>query len=82
MCMSMTPFYKKISALTGLTPALFIRLYRLQTAKKMLEDHAGDKGLSVSEIAYMVGFNDPKYFSKCFQNQYHVLPSAILQGEA
>ncbi|MBR0052680.1 MAG: response regulator [Bacteroidales bacterium] len=82
MCMSMTPFYKKISALTGLTPALFIRLYRLQTAKKMLEDHAGDKGLSVSEIAYMVGFNDPKYFSKCFQNQYHVLPSAILSGEA
>lgn len=82
MCMSMTPFYKKISALTGLTPALFIRLYRLQTAKKMLEDHAGDKGISVSEIAYMVGFNDPKYFSKCFQNQYHVLPSAILQGEA
>jgi AraC-like DNA-binding protein len=48
----------------------------------MLEDHAGDKGISVSEIAYMVGFNDPKYFSKCFQNQYHVLPSAILQGEA
>lgn len=82
MCMSMTPFYKKISALTGLTPALFIRLYRLQTAKKMLEDHAGDKGISISEIAYMVGFNDPKYFSKCFQNQYHVLPSAILQGEA
>ena len=81
MCMSMTPFYKKISALTGLTPALFIRLYRLQTAKKMLDDHAGDKGISVSEIAYMVGFNDPKYFSKCFQNQYHVLPSAILSGE-
>jgi len=81
MCMSMTPFYKKISALTGLTPALFIRLYRLQTARKLLEDHSGDKGVSVSEIAYLVGFNDPKYFSKCFQNQYHVLPSTILQGE-
>lgn len=81
MCMSMTPFYKKISALTGLTPALFIRLYRLQTARKMLEEHAGDKGISVSEIAYMVGFNDPKYFSKCFQNQYHILPSVLLQGD-
>lgn len=80
MCMSMTPFYKKISALTGLTPALFIRLYRLQTARKLLEAHTGDSGISVSEIAYQVGFNDPKYFSKCFQNQYHVLPSSILQG--
>lgn len=80
MCMSITPFYKKISALTGLTPALFIRLYRLQTARKLLEEAAGDSGVNVSEVAYMVGFNDPKYFSKCFQKQYHVLPSTILQS--
>ncbi|MBQ9172284.1 MAG: response regulator [Bacteroidales bacterium] len=79
MCMSMTPFYKKISALTGLTPALFIRLYRLQTAKKILESHRGDSGISVSEVAYMVGFNDPKYFSKCFHKQFHTIPSSILQ---
>lgn len=81
MCMSMTSFYKKITALTGLTPAIFIRLYRLQTARNILESHAGDSSISVSEIAYTVGFNDPKYFSKCFQNQYNILPSAILQGE-
>ena len=82
MCMSMTSFYKKVTALTGLTPALFIRLYRLQTAKKLLEEHAGDNDMNVSEIAYTVGFNDPKYFSKCFQNQYNILPSSILQGES
>ncbi|MBQ6578670.1 MAG: response regulator [Bacteroidales bacterium] len=80
MCMSMTPFYKKITALTGLTPALFIRLYRLQTAKKILEDHKGDSGISVSEVAYMVGFNDPKYFTKCFHKQFGILPSSVLQG--
>lgn len=77
--MSSTPFYKKIAVLTGLTPSHFIRLYRLQTAKKILESHVGDKGISISEIAYMVGFNDPKYFSRCFINQYNVLPSDILQ---
>lgn len=81
MCMSMTSFYKKVTALTGLTPALFIRLYRLQTARKLLEQYSGDNGMSVSEVAYSVGFNDPKYFSKCFFNQYGVLPSAVLQGE-
>lgn len=81
MCMSTTSFYKKITALTGLTPAIFIRLYRLQTARNILESHAGDSSMNVSEIAYTVGFNDPKYFSKCFQNQYNILPSAILQGE-
>lgn len=78
--MSSTPFYKKIAVLTGLTPSHFIRLYRLQTAKKIIESHIGDRGVSVSEIAYMVGFNDPKYFSRCFINQYNVLPSDILQS--
>ena len=77
--MSSTPFHKKIMTLTGLTPSHFIRLYRLQTAKKILEAHAGEKSISISEVAYAVGFNDPKYFSKCFMNQYNILPSDILR---
>ncbi|MDR0976398.1 MAG: helix-turn-helix domain-containing protein [Prevotellaceae bacterium] len=77
--MSSTPFYKKIQTLTGLTPSHFIRLYRLQTAKRLLEDNAGSKNISVSEVAYMVGFNDPKYFSRCFMQHYHCSPSDILQ---
>lgn len=78
MCMSMTPFYKKVTSLIGLTPALLIRRYRLQTAKTLMEKSV-DSGVSVSEIAYMVGFSDPKYFSKCFQKEFHVRPMDILQ---
>lgn len=78
MCMSLTPFYKKVSSLTGLTPAMLLRHYRLQTAKSLLEKNV-DKRINVSEIAYMVGFNDPKYFSKCFQKEYHIKPSSLLQ---
>lgn len=78
MCMSMTPFYKKVTSLIGLTPALLIRRYRLQTAKTLMEKSV-DSGVSVSEIAYMVGFSDPKYFSRCFQKEFHVRPMDILQ---
>lgn len=81
MCMSMTPFYKKVSSLTGLTPAMLIRRYRLQTAKTLMENNL-DKGINVSEIAYMVGFNDPKYFSKCFSKEYHIKPSELLQDKS
>lgn len=78
LLMSNTPFHKKISSLTGLTPTTLIRRYRLQTARKLLEENA-DKGISISEIAYMVGFSDPKYFSKCFLKDYHIKPSELLQ---
>ncbi len=78
LLMSNTPFHKKISSLTGLTPNTLIRRYRLQTARKLLEENA-DKGISISEIAYMVGFSDPKYFSKCFLKDYHIKPSELLQ---
>ncbi len=80
MNMSSTPFYKKVSALTGQTPSHFMRQYRLQVAMKLLEAHAGRNDITVSELAYKVGYNNPKYFSRCFMESYKVLPSAILQG--
>jgi YesN/AraC family two-component response regulator len=63
--------YKKIMALTGKSPLEFIRTIRLQHAAQLLEKSQ----LSVSEVAYKVGFNNPKYFTKYFKEQYHVLPS-------
>lgn len=75
---SSTSLYKKITALTGLSAMQFIRLYRLQTARNILEQQTSDNRKNVSEVAYMVGFNDPKYFTRCFVKQYGIQPSTLI----
>jgi AraC-like DNA-binding protein len=70
--MSRVSAYKKISTLTGKTPIEFIRSIRLKRAAHLLEKSQ----LTVAEVAYEVGFNNPKYFSKYFKMEYNVLPSA------
>lgn len=75
---SYTLIYKKFISLTGLPPVRFILLYRLKIAKKILEN-SKNNNIIVSEIAYKVGFNDPKYFSRCFVKQYKITPSSILK---
>lgn len=72
MFMSRGALYKKMFSLTGQTPIEFIRSIRLQRAAQLLE-----KGeMTVAEVAYEVGFNNPKYFSKYFKDAFNVLPSA------
>jgi AraC-like DNA-binding protein len=56
--------------LTDYTPVEFIRTYRLKRAEQLLLQ----KNLTISEVAYDVGFSDPNYFSKCFQKQYGKTP--------
>ena len=63
--------YNKIMSLTGKTPVEFIRIMRLKRAAQLLEKSQ----MTVSEIAFHVGFNDPKYFSKYFKNEFNMLPS-------
>ncbi|MBT1689907.1 response regulator [Fulvivirgaceae bacterium PWU37] len=70
-------FYKKILALTGKSPLEFIRTIRLQQAAQLLEKSQ----LTVAEVAYRVGFNNPKYFARYFKEQYDVLPSAYAAGK-
>lgn len=68
--MSRTLLYAKVKAVTGLTPNEFIRLIRLRQAAELLSGNE----YKINEICYMVGFNSPSYFAKCFQNQFGVLP--------
>lgn len=70
--MSRVHLYKKLLALTGKSPLEFIRAIRLQQAAQLLEKSQ----LTVAEVAYKVGFNNPKYFTKYFKEEYNVLPSA------
>ena len=69
--MSPRQFRRKIREITGLSPAAFVRTLRLQRAAQLLEKKAG----GVSEVAYEVGFQDAKYFSRLFRQIYGVLPS-------
>lgn len=65
--------HKKLDTLVGQSASRFIRGFRLAKAKEMLEK-AG--GRNISEIAYAVGFNDPKYFTRCFTKHFGVNPSS------
>lgn len=74
---SRAQFFRKVQELTGKSPLELIRTIRLQYAAQLLEKSQ----LSVSEVAYRVGFNNPKYFARHFKELYHVLPSAYASGK-
>lgn len=71
MCLSRVQLYRKIKTMTGKTPVEIIREERLKRAKVLLTDTS----LSVSEVAYRVGFSAPSYFTKCYKDYYGVSPS-------
>ncbi len=73
MHMNRSALSKMLNAETGLPTAQFIRNYRLDIAKRMITDNVANR--NITEIAYRVGFNDPKYFTRCFTKQYGVSPS-------
>ena len=69
--MSRVHLYKKMQSITGKSPIEFIRLIRLKRASQLLVKSQ----LNISEIAYMVGYNNAKYFAKHFKAEYNILPS-------
>lgn len=73
--MSRSNFYRKIKGVLDLTPNEYLRLERLKRAAQLLKE--GES--RVSEICYMVGFNSPSYFSKCFFKQFGVLPKDFVE---
>lgn len=75
--MSRVNLYKKLKSITGKTPIEFIRILRLKRGAQMLRESQ----LNVSEIAYQLGFNSPKYFSKYFKEEFGILPSDYQEKE-
>ena len=69
---------KHLNAEAGLPVGQFIRNYRLNMAKELLSAKTGNR--NITEVAYRVGFNDPKYFTRCFTKMYGVAPSAYHEG--
>ena len=71
MGMGRTVFFNKLKSLTGLSPVEFIREMRIKRAAQLLEEQR----YNITEVTYMVGMNDSRYFAKCFKNTYGVTPS-------
>ncbi|MGZ2369553.1 hybrid sensor histidine kinase/response regulator transcription factor [Ancylomarina sp. YFZ004] len=78
MCLGRTNLYTKIKGITGQTPNEFILSSRLKKAAHMLRT---ESGVSVANVAYSVGFTTPRYFSKCFSDQFKISPSKYAKGE-
>lgn len=69
--LSRVQLFRKFKAITGCTPSEYIKAIRLQHAADILESGKH----SISDVAYMVGFSDPKYFSNCFSEKFGMTPS-------
>ena len=69
MNMSRSSFYRKIKALTDLTPIEYLKMRRLEQAATLLR-----QGLRITEVAERVGFTSSSYFAKCFKARFGVLP--------
>ncbi|MBR6936574.1 MAG: substrate-binding domain-containing protein [Prevotella sp.] len=68
--LSRVQLYRKVKALTGSSPVDLLRKARLNKAQQLLQT----TDLSVSEIAYQVGFTSPSYFTKCYKDEYGKVP--------
>lgn len=76
--MSKNVLYKKVQALTNLSVADFVKSIRLQKAAQLFDQNK----LTIAEVAFAVGFNDRKYFSKEFKKQYNLSPSEYIANRA
>jgi AraC-like DNA-binding protein len=75
MALSRPVLFRKVKALTGQNIQNFIKIIRLQEARKLLLNNEHN----ITEVAYKTGFSNPKYFSVSFKKHYGVSPSKILK---
>ena len=76
LSISRVQLYKRMISLTGTTPSEYLRAKRITYAEHLMKT----ENLNVSEIAYKVGFNNPRYFSKYFQEAYGMTPSQYMKN--
>ena len=76
MYMAKSTFFRKLKSLTGLTYVSFIRNIRMKAACRIMEEK---KNIRISELAYAVGYNDPRYFSNSFKKEFGMQPSEYME---
>jgi AraC-like DNA-binding protein len=74
MAMSTSQLYRKSVELTGMSPNIFLKEFRLEKAKELMNKQR----YSISQITFDAGFTSPSYFTKCFKKNYGLLPMAYL----
>jgi len=75
MAMSKSQLYRKTIQLTGLSPNILLKEFRLEKARELMRK----KPYSISQITFESGFTSPSYFTKCFKKKYGLLPMAYLE---
>lgn len=76
MNVSKSTLYNKLKNLTGLNTSAFITNIRLKAACQIMNQN---HNIRISDLAYAVGFNDPKYFSSCFKKEFNLRPSEYIE---
>ena len=76
LAMSRTSVFKKLKAVTGMTPNDFMKLIRLKEASRLLAEGR----YRITEIGFIAGFSSSSYFAKCFAKQFGVLPTEFLKN--
>lgn len=74
LCISRSGIFSKVKSLVNMTPNEVVQLVRLKKGAELLSENK----YSISEICYMIGFNNPSYFSRCFQKQFGVTPREFI----
>ena len=74
--MSRTAYFNRMKEITGLSPVDFIKQMRIKRAMSLLDDGY----ITIADVAYRVGFTDPKYFSRCFKAEMGMTPTQYLDS--
>lgn len=77
MNLSKATLYRKLKSAVGLSPCEFIRSVRIKRSAQLLTKHS-----IISDVAFAVGFNNSKYFSRCFKSEFGITPTQYQESLA